>query len=587
MEKEKVISITKKGRTMNKVLKGLVSVAATAAMAVAGFAGASTAMADPGTAPSYTITVNETNDNHNFNAYQVFKGDLKETKNEQGVVTSSTLSNIEWGSGVSEAGKTALYTWAGLSGTDQTAAKVAEKLATNNGTTTAESFSKTLGATANLTTSKTALTQNTGKTAYSGTVNEAGYYLVVDSKGSAGLADKDAYSAYIMQVVGNVTVDPKSSVPTVKKEVQDQKDDKDVESTDANGWGNTADHAIGESFNFRLTATIPANANLKAYDSYKVVFNDTMSKGIAFEKINSVKVKYGETTLTLADSAYTKTDPTAVTGTDGSKSWSLTIADLKNVVDKDNSETKFDAAALGTQAITVEVEYAAHLNADAEVTHESGASTANKNGVSLDYSNNPNVGGEGDTGHTPGNDVYVYSFKIDNTKYANAAEEGKELSGAGFTLYKYDESAAGHKGDAVKFVWDSTKNAYRPAVSNTENTTAKTEITSRSEEGQQGKFNIIGLDAGKYVLSETKTPAGYNTVADTTIEITASHKLNDGTPTVNLDTSQNLTNKLVDMPGSNLPSTGGMGTVLLYVAGIAVFVLAGATLVMALRRRNA
>ena len=122
---------------MNKVLKGLVAVAATAAMAVAGFAGASTAMADPGTAPSYTITVNETNDNHNFNAYQVFKGDLKETKNEQGVVTSSTLSNIEWGSGVSEAGKTALYTWAGLSGTDQTAAKVAEKLATNNGTMTA------------------------------------------------------------------------------------------------------------------------------------------------------------------------------------------------------------------------------------------------------------------------------------------------------------------------------------------------------------------------------------------------------------------------------------------------------------------
>lgn len=575
---------------MNKVLKGLVAVAATAAMAVAGFAGASTAMADPGTAPSYTITVKETNDNHNFNAYQVFKGDLKETKNDQGVVTSSTLSNIEWGSGVSEAGKTALYTWANLSGADQTAAKVAEKLATNNGTTTAESFSKTLGAAANLTTTKTTLTQNTGKTAYSGTVNEAGYYLVVDSKGSTDLADKDAYSAYIMQVVGNVTVDPKSSVPTVKKEVQDQKGDKDADSTDPNGWGNTADHAIGESFKFRLTATIPANANLKAYDSYKVVFNDTMSKGITFEKINSVKVKYGETVLTLAESAYTKTDPTAVTGTtDGSKSWSLTIANLKNVVDKDNSETKFDAAALGTKDITVEVEYAAHLNAYADVTNQNNASTSNKNGVSLDYSNNPNVGGEGDTGHTPGNDVYVYSFKIDNTKYAGKNEAGSELAGAGFTLYKYDDAKTGNKGEAVKFVWDSTKNAYRPAVSDTatEATAAQAEITSRSETGQEGKFNIIGLDAGKYVLSETKTPAGYNTVADTTIEITASHKLNDSTPTVNLGTSQNLTNNLVDMPGSNLPSTGGMGTVLLYVAGIAVFVLAGATLVMALRRRNA
>ena len=48
-----------------------------------------------------------------------------------------------------------------------------------------------------------------------------------------------------------------------------------------------------------------------------------------------------------------------------------------------------------------------------------------------------------------------------------------------------------------------------------------------------------------------------------------------------------LTTKVINVEGSNLPSTGGMGTVMLYVAGIAVFVLAGATLVMALRRRNA
>lgn len=567
---------------MNKVLKGLVAVAATAAMAVAGFAGASTAMAV--TNGSYTITVNEKNDKHTFNAYQVFKGDLKETQNEQGSVTSRTLSNIEWGSGVSETGKTALYKWANLtSDTDKTAAKVAEKLSTNTGSTTAESFSKVLaGETAHLTEAKTALTQNAGKSAYTGTVTEAGYYLVVDEKGNA-LEDNDAYSAYIMQVVGNVTVDPKSKTPTVKKEVQDEPGDKDADSTDMEGWGNTADHAIGESFNFRLTATIPADANFKAYKSYKVVFNDTMSKGITFEKINSVNVKYGDTTLNLTKNDYIKTEPTAVPGTtDGSKSWTLTITDLKKLAN-------FSAEALGGQEITVEVEYAAHLNNDAEVTNEDGASTTNKNGVSLDYSNNPNVGGEGDTGHTPGNDVYVYSFKIDNTKYAGKNEAGSELTGAGFTLYKYDDAKTGNKGDAVKFVWDSTKNAYRPAVSDTatEATAAQAEITSRSETGQEGKFNIIGLDAGKYVLSETKTPAGYNTVADTTIEITASHKLNDSTPTVNLGTSQNLTNNLVDMPGSNLPSTGGMGTVLLYVAGIAVFVLAGATLVMALRRRNA
>lgn len=571
---------------MNKILKGLVAVAATAAMAVAGFAGASAAMAV--TTGSYTITVNEKNDKHTFNAYQVFKGDLKESQNEQGGVTSRALSNIEWGSGVSEAGKTALYNWASLtSDADKTAAKVAEKLTTNTGTVTAESFSNALasktGQAAHLTDTKTPLIQNAGKTAYTGTVTEAGYYLIVDEKTGEALGNNDAYSAYIMQVVGDVTVDPKSKTPTVKKEVQDEPGDKDTESQDQEGWGNTADHAVGESFNFRLAATIPGDANFKAYESYKVVFNDTMSKGITFEKINSVKVKYGDTTLTLADNDYTKTDPVAVPGaTDGSKAWTLTIADLKKV-------TGFSAEALGTQEITVAVEYAAHLNNDAAVTNTDGATTTNKNGVSLDYSNNPNVGGEGDTGHTPGNDVYVYSFKIDNTKYAGKNEAGKELAGAGFTLYKYDDTKTGSKGDAVKLIWDSAKNAYRPVVSDDadEATSAQTEITSRSEDGQKGKFNISGLDAGKYVLSETKTPEGYNTVADTTIEIKAEHKLNETVPTVTLTNSKGLTNALVDMPGSNLPSTGGMGTVLLYVAGIAVFMLAGAILVMALRRRNA
>ena len=180
---------------MNKILKGLVAVAATAAMAVAGFAGASAAMAV--TTGSYTITVNEKNDKHTFNAYQVFKGDLKESQNEQGGVTSRALSNIEWGSGVSEAGKTALYDWASL-------------------TFDAD--------------------KNAGKTAYTGTVTEAGYYLIVDEKTGEALGNNDAYSAYIMQVVGDVTVDPKSKTPTVKKEVQDEPGDKDTESQDQEGW---------------------------------------------------------------------------------------------------------------------------------------------------------------------------------------------------------------------------------------------------------------------------------------------------------------------------------------------------------------
>ena len=100
---------------------------------------------------------------------------------------------------------------------------------------------------------------------------------------------------------------------------------------------------------------------------------------------------------------------------------------------------------------------------------------------------------------------------------------------------------------------------------------------------------------------ETKTPAGFNTAADTLFEITADHDVESDNPqltvlkinttagntTAGNTTTGTVTADVVNQKGSNLPSTGGMGTVLLYVAGIAVFVLAGATLVMALRRRNA
>lgn len=69
---------------MNKVLKGLVAVAATAAMAVAGFAGASTAMA----ADTYTVSVDQS-DSHAYDAYQVFTGTLAKD--------GSTLSDLKWG----------------------------------------------------------------------------------------------------------------------------------------------------------------------------------------------------------------------------------------------------------------------------------------------------------------------------------------------------------------------------------------------------------------------------------------------------------------------------------------------------------
>ena len=87
---------------------------------------------------------------------------------------------------------------------------------------------------------------------------------------------------------------------------------------------------------------------------------------------------------------------------------------------------------------------------------------------------------------------------------------------------------------------------------------------------------MTGVQALREAIAD-KTAALYGHQPDANSEITITAD----------KTAGSLTTDVVNVNGSNLPSTGGMGTVLLYVAGIAVFVLAGATLVMALRRRNA
>lgn len=287
-----------------------------------------------------------------------------------------------------------------------------------------------------------------------------------------------------------------------------------------------------------------------------------MSKGVTFESIESVKVNGNDGTAakywTLSTSDYTKSDITT-DGTTGEQSWSLTINDVI---------AKCEGIKIA-QGFTVEVIYNAHLNENAKINNASGT-TDNKNSVNLEYSNNPNAEG---LGKTEDKTVYVFTFAITNKKVIDN-EDGAALPGAGFKLYK-DENCT----QEYKLVKDTTLNAYRPAKDG--------ETAEEMKSAADGTFPIKGLDAGTYYLKETTTPKGYTTAAVKTITIKATHSISDGQPNVVLSQDSTLDNKIVDMKGNTLPSTGGMGTVLLYVAGIAVFVLAGATLVMALRRRNA
>ena len=485
------------------------------------FALATTAFADETT--TYSITINNSAEGHTYEAYQIFTGDLVEKDG------TKILSNIVWGSGISEAGQTALGD----------AAAKAETLKTEDD---AKAFAKAVAP--YLTTAAgSANTVTDGKYVISGLA--AGYYLVKDQDGSL-TGDSDSYTEYIIQVVGNVTATPKSDVPEVEKKVKDTNET----TGETTGWQDSADYDIGDSIPFQLKATLADNVS--SYTTYKVVFHDTLSKGLTYN--NDAKVYIGGT----------KTDGFTVTSTvndDGTTTLTVSCDDVK-------------ALGAGNSSV-ITVEYTATLNGNAVL-----GSDGNPNEVYLEYSNNPNKSEEGnnETGNTPEDTVIVFTYK---TVINKVNGQGNPLPGAEFTLEKkvLKTPADEEKGTEAVYEWKTIT-----VVKNKEGTT----------------FTFSGLDDGNYRLTETVTPAGYNTIAPIEFTVTAEHDVLSDNPALtslsgnattgeltftSSTTEGSLSADVVNKAGSVLPSTGGIGTTIFYVLG-GVLVLAAVVLLVTKKRMS-
>lgn len=371
-----------------------------------------------------------------------------------------------------------------------------------------------------------------------------GYYLIKDKDGS--LSGSEPYTTYLVSVVGHVTISPKSNdVPEFEKKLKDTNDS----TGDTTGWQDSADYDIGDYIPFRLQGTVPED-----YDSYKTyyyAFHDVEEKGLTFDP-SSVEVHLGDENGAIIPN----TDYKVLTKKDGTTSdtectFEIVFDDLKKV-----SGVTADS--------TITVTYKSQLN-DSAVLGAQG----NVNKAKLEYSNNPKGTG---TGRTPWDNVIVFTYKV----VVNKVDQNRQpLEGAEFTL--------------TKKLKDGTENV----------------IPMKIDTSNKALFTLSGLDDGVYTLTETVTPAHYNTISPITFTVNADHTITweaDPRNTVltslsgntasgeitftHNETDGSLTTDVVNNIGTTLPGTGGIGTTIFYVIGGGLMVAAAILLITKKRMEN-
>ena len=364
---------------------------------------------------------------------------------------------------------------------------------------------------------------------------EQGYYLIAEKQtGDA----QDTYSLVMLDTAGkeDVEVTTKEDKPELEKKVKEKNDSTGAESD----WQDGADYDIGDEVPFQLTGTVEKNYD--NYNTYYYAFHDTMSEGLTFQK-DSVKVSVDGTVL---DSGY----QIVTDGLTDGDTFEVRFTDLKEI----------SSVKAGSK---ITVAYSAILNSNAIIGAE-----GNPNKAKLEYSNNPY--GDG-TGETPEDKVVVFTYELEVNK---VDKEGNALEGAGFTLYKYDDKLQAYQAVGEEIFGVTT-------------------------------FNFSGQDAGLYKLVETTVPDGYNKADDTIFSIEAEYDTNADNPkltklvirdedgnvisdgedavfTINLAKGTASTD-VVNVSGTELPSTGGIGTKIFYSLG-GVLMFGAATLIVVRKR---
>ena len=240
---------------LRKIMALVLSLAMVLAMSITAFATEGTTTTTPGT---FTITAPA--GEHQYEIYQIFTGDL----------SNGTLSNIKWGANGTGTQGTAV---------DQGTLDALTALNTTETTDTAKlaTISTYVGLTSPLVTIGGKDGETVNPTSYEAA---AGYYLIKDK--DTTVSGNDSYTKYLVKVVGDLTIEPKSAVPSFEKKIKDSNDT----TGKTTGWQDSADYDIGDVIPFKLEGTVAANYD--QYTTYTFKFHDKEEAGLTYQNVTDV-----------------------------------------------------------------------------------------------------------------------------------------------------------------------------------------------------------------------------------------------------------------------------------------------------------
>lgn len=413
---------------------------------------------------------------------------------------------------------------------------------------------------------------------------DPGYYLLLVSTTNTNSRVYKPMSVFV-RVDGNQTIvyggnnktalTAKDGVYTIQSKSENGPSiDKKTKGAQGTAWKDTGTAAVGNTVPFYVAVTIPSYKDITKMNLW---VNDTLTN-----------MKYVDGSAKVY---------TAVPGTDGAEE----IADAVTL-EENSGYNLSENGKTGTQNLKFALDYnkivrnkdvqtVVYLYYKATVQKEAVHSGGNSgtNSAKLEYANaaTPDSKMETDPNTTT---VYDYNFIL--KKFKGNSES--PLAGAMFSIYKTEQDAKDQK-NPIQFIKDKNGSEYYRPLDDLDNA-GSADVTTEME----AKFEISGLDAGTYYIREVSTPAGYYQ-PNSYFTVTLTSKLEGDKDTGKLDaTSSKMTanndsdQALIVGEGGNvtgdhlntlevslknstnpsLPTTGGMGTMLFTIGGIALMGLA-------------